>query len=94
MLGTVLDYDDAGPNPKHDPRKKPGPGGKPWLQQISCALVLINLSLNIIVLQKIMIFMYFLSLLPALWLIKNKWCLHCSIPTESCGGHGWIGLKL
>lgn len=29
MLGTVLDYDDAGPNPKHDPRKKPGPGGKP-----------------------------------------------------------------
>ncbi|KAL9432791.1 hypothetical protein AB3S75_027747 [Citrus x aurantiifolia] len=29
MVGAVLDYDDAGPNPKHDPRKKPGPGGKP-----------------------------------------------------------------
>ncbi|ESR54382.1 hypothetical protein WN944_014736 [Citrus x changshan-huyou] len=29
MLGAVLDYDDTGPNPKHDPRKKPGPGGKP-----------------------------------------------------------------
>lgn len=28
MLGAVLDYDDTGPNPKHDPRKKPGPGGK------------------------------------------------------------------
>lgn len=46
MLDAVLDYDDAGPNPKHDPRKKPGPGGKPWLQQISYASILINLSLN------------------------------------------------
>ncbi|KAJ4726690.1 putative Adenosylcobalamin-dependent ribonucleoside-triphosphate reductase [Melia azedarach] len=26
---AVLDYDDAGANQKHDPRKKPGPGGKP-----------------------------------------------------------------
>ncbi|GMJ06354.1 hypothetical protein like AT5G53486 [Hibiscus trionum] len=24
MLGGMLDYDDAGANPKHDPRKKPG----------------------------------------------------------------------
>ncbi|XWS61353.1 hypothetical protein CRYUN_Cryun07bG0118700 [Craigia yunnanensis] len=24
MLGAMLDYDDAGANPKHDPRKKPG----------------------------------------------------------------------
>lgn len=46
MLGAVLDYDDAGPNPKHDPRKKPGPGGKPWLQQIPYDSILIKLSLN------------------------------------------------
>ncbi|GLT48258.1 hypothetical protein SLA2020_218930 [Shorea laevis] len=24
LLVQVLDYDDTGPNPKHDPRKKPG----------------------------------------------------------------------
>ncbi|XP_010537074.1 PREDICTED: uncharacterized protein LOC104811909 [Tarenaya hassleriana] len=24
MLESTLDYDDAGPNPKHDPRRKPG----------------------------------------------------------------------
>ncbi|KAF5731277.1 hypothetical protein HS088_TW19G00884 [Tripterygium wilfordii] len=27
MLDAMLDYDDAGPNPKHDPRRKPGTGG-------------------------------------------------------------------
>ncbi|XP_042503388.1 uncharacterized protein LOC122080651 [Macadamia integrifolia] len=28
MEVTIMDYDDAGPNPKHDPRKgKPGGGG-------------------------------------------------------------------
>ncbi|XP_010555737.1 PREDICTED: uncharacterized protein LOC104825154 [Tarenaya hassleriana] len=27
MFESTLDYDDAGPNPKHDPRRKPG--GKP-----------------------------------------------------------------
>ncbi|XVF12694.1 hypothetical protein REPUB_Repub08aG0141200 [Reevesia pubescens] len=24
LMGIMLDYDDAGANPKHDPRKKPG----------------------------------------------------------------------
>lgn len=31
--------------------------------------------------------LYFLSLaiiLPAIWIIINKWCLHCSMPTTSC----------
>ncbi|VVB15824.1 unnamed protein product [Arabis nemorensis] len=27
MFHSTADYDDAGPNPKHDPRKRPG--GKP-----------------------------------------------------------------
>ncbi|KAL1206649.1 hypothetical protein V5N11_027211 [Cardamine amara subsp. amara] len=27
MFHSTTDYDDAGPNPKHDPRRKPG--GKP-----------------------------------------------------------------
>ena len=27
--GDTYAYDDAGANPRHDPRKKPGPGGKP-----------------------------------------------------------------
>uniref|UniRef100_A0A1J3I3V9 Uncharacterized protein n=1 Tax=Noccaea caerulescens TaxID=107243 RepID=A0A1J3I3V9_NOCCA len=27
MFHSTTDYDDAGPNPKHDPRKRPG--GKP-----------------------------------------------------------------
>ncbi|XP_022738448.1 uncharacterized protein LOC111291122 [Durio zibethinus] len=24
LMGAMLDYDDTGANPKHDPRKKPG----------------------------------------------------------------------
>lgn len=27
MFHSTADYDDAGPNPKHDPRRRPG--GKP-----------------------------------------------------------------
>ncbi|XP_059434793.1 uncharacterized protein LOC132167785 [Corylus avellana] len=26
-LDSLLDYDDAGANPRHDPRRKPGNGG-------------------------------------------------------------------
>lgn len=29
MPDAVLDYDDAGANPKHDPRRKPGNGRSP-----------------------------------------------------------------
>lgn len=29
MPNTLLDYDDPGANPRHDPRKKPGTGRNP-----------------------------------------------------------------